>query len=242
MCESNDDRLSLITDVLNDMSPFDNVEFNAVREFEDWGDEDFYFSVEVVMDSSEFHKVSPNYNENYSQFIYKINEFVLKIVDKYLPPNYKYEISVFHHKNVDTVIRAAKPLLDNAFKVYNKEENLPILPYEFITTIYGPEIQILVKDDVENGLHFKHTTFLRTLSSLYPNTTSQSFVFDIGLFNDFYITSIDTNDPKFKRYNVSESMVDGNVICDNCGWSWELSDGGNDPYTCHKCGQDNLDS
>ena len=24
-----------------------------------------------------------------------------------------------------------------------------------------------------------------------------------------------------------------------CGWSWKLSDGGNDPYLCHKCGHDN---
>ena len=29
------------------------------------------------------------------------------------------------------------------------------------------------------------------------------------------------------------------IICDNCGWSWKLSEGGNDPYTCHKCGNDN---
>jgi transcription initiation factor TFIIIB Brf1 subunit/transcription initiation factor TFIIB len=26
------------------------------------------------------------------------------------------------------------------------------------------------------------------------------------------------------------------VTCDNCGWEWKLSDGGNEPYKCHKCG------
>jgi len=25
----------------------------------------------------------------------------------------------------------------------------------------------------------------------------------------------------------------------NCGWSWNISDGGNDPYVCHKCGNNN---
>lgn len=25
------------------------------------------------------------------------------------------------------------------------------------------------------------------------------------------------------------------VKCDKCGWEWDLSDGENDPYTCHKC-------
>jgi len=38
---------------------------------------------------------------------------------------------------------------------------------------------------------------------------------------------------------IIEAIVDGKVICDNCGWSWELSDGGDDPYMCHKCGHDN---
>jgi transcription initiation factor TFIIIB Brf1 subunit/transcription initiation factor TFIIB len=29
------------------------------------------------------------------------------------------------------------------------------------------------------------------------------------------------------------------VHCSKCGWEWDLSDGGNDPYTCHKCGHVN---
>ena len=31
------------------------------------------------------------------------------------------------------------------------------------------------------------------------------------------------------------------IECDNCDWSWSLSDGGDDPYVCHKCGNDNTD-
>jgi hypothetical protein len=41
------------------------------------------------------------------------------------------------------------------------------------------------------------------------------------------------------RKVLLETIKDGKVICDGCGWSWDLSDGGNDPYTCHKCGHDN---
>lgn len=29
---------------------------------------------------------------------------------------------------------------------------------------------------------------------------------------------------------------DKKITCKKCGWSWNLSDGGDDPYTCHKCG------
>ena len=33
--------------------------------------------------------------------------------------------------------------------------------------------------------------------------------------------------------------VNEKVVCQECGWSWDLSDGGDDPYTCHKCGHEN---
>jgi tRNA(Ile2) C34 agmatinyltransferase TiaS len=26
------------------------------------------------------------------------------------------------------------------------------------------------------------------------------------------------------------------IVCDKCGWSWRLKDGGKDPYLCHRCG------
>ena len=29
------------------------------------------------------------------------------------------------------------------------------------------------------------------------------------------------------------------IYCGNCDWSWKLSDGGDDPYICHKCGHNN---
>ena len=38
---------------------------------------------------------------------------------------------------------------------------------------------------------------------------------------------------------IKEEIKDGKVICDSCGWSWDLSDGGKDKYVCHKCGHDN---
>ena len=37
--------------------------------------------------------------------------------------------------------------------------------------------------------------------------------------------------------NVNEDA--GMIKCSNCGWEWELSNGGDDPYLCHKCGHDN---
>jgi len=46
-----------------------------------------------------------------------------------------------------------------------------------------------------------------------------------------------------KRVNncvpIDESVTDTEVICDNCGWKWDITDGGKDLYICHKCGHDN---
>jgi hypothetical protein len=38
---------------------------------------------------------------------------------------------------------------------------------------------------------------------------------------------------------IKESVENGKVICDGCGWSWDIADGGDDTYICHKCGHDN---
>jgi hypothetical protein len=43
---------------------------------------------------------------------------------------------------------------------------------------------------------------------------------------------------KQKTIRLQKESIDEEIIC-KCGWSWNLKDGGNDPYTCHKCGNDN---
>ena len=32
---------------------------------------------------------------------------------------------------------------------------------------------------------------------------------------------------------INEKVTKTKVICDNCGWSWKIKDGGDDPYVCH---------
>jgi len=38
---------------------------------------------------------------------------------------------------------------------------------------------------------------------------------------------------------VFEKIQGDSIVCDDCGWTWEIEDGGNDLYICHKCGHDN---
>jgi len=39
--------------------------------------------------------------------------------------------------------------------------------------------------------------------------------------------------------SLNEAIVGDKIECDNCGWSWNIVDGGDDLFICHKCGHDN---
>tara|TARA_R110002073_G_scaffold46993_1_gene127821 strand:+ start:489 stop:2903 length:2415 start_codon:yes stop_codon:yes gene_type:complete len=38
---------------------------------------------------------------------------------------------------------------------------------------------------------------------------------------------------------INEAIIDDKIKCDECGWDWEIKDGGNDLFICHECGHDN---
>ena len=38
---------------------------------------------------------------------------------------------------------------------------------------------------------------------------------------------------------LKELVTNTEVICDNCGWKWKISDGGDDLYICHECNHNN---
>lgn len=41
------------------------------------------------------------------------------------------------------------------------------------------------------------------------------------------------------KYLSSFKIFEGKKVTCECGWEWDLEEGGKDPYTCHKCGQVN---
>jgi GNAT superfamily N-acetyltransferase len=55
----------------------------------------------------------------------------------------------------------------------------------------------------------------------------------------FNAEKLQYNEPYALGGGISERVENGKVICDNCGWSWKISEGGSDTYMCHKCGTDN---
>jgi hypothetical protein len=46
--------------------------------------------------------------------------------------------------------------------------------------------------------------------------------------------------PNTKKAKVKINEIqDSTIECEKCGWRWKLSEGGEDPYICHKCNFDN---
>jgi DNA-directed RNA polymerase subunit RPC12/RpoP len=47
-------------------------------------------------------------------------------------------------------------------------------------------------------------------------------------------------DPKYYDKLAKAGLEEEKMIrCKNCAWRWKASEGGKDPYVCHKCGNDN---
>jgi hypothetical protein len=42
-----------------------------------------------------------------------------------------------------------------------------------------------------------------------------------------------------KFIDIIKEIKDKIIKCKKCKWEWKLSEGGKDPYVCHKCGHDN---
>jgi len=40
--------------------------------------------------------------------------------------------------------------------------------------------------------------------------------------------------------SIDEKIKGDSIECDNCGWTWEIKEGGSDLFVCHECGHDNL--
>ena len=44
---------------------------------------------------------------------------------------------------------------------------------------------------------------------------------------------------EFSHIPFDGEITNDNIVCRSCGWSWNVKDGGDDLYICHKCNADN---
>ena len=84
---------------------------------------------------------------------------------------------------------------------------------------------------------------LDTISDFFPEALSREEILNIltDLKDKVVSEILSSNLEGFIEhyFSVNEEVVGEKIKCDNCGWSWNIVDGGDDLYICHKCGHDN---
>ena len=84
---------------------------------------------------------------------------------------------------------------------------------------------------------------LDTISDFFPEVLSREEILNIltDLKDKIVAEILSSNLEGFveQYFNVDEEVTYEKIKCDNCGWSWNIVDGGDDLFICHKCGHDN---
>jgi hypothetical protein len=89
-------------------------------------------------------------------------------------------------------------------------------------TSHSPKVQ-----SSEQWAYARVNAFLYLLKNGRPENPKYDTDFDL----------LPKDHPKAQKMSV-----EGYVECDECGWEWQIKDGGDDPFICHKCGYDNAPS
>ena len=66
-----------------------------------------------------------------------------------------------------------------------------------------------------------------------PGGSVFTILFNLLKLNKYVLPSA------FQSEGLNEAIVGDKIECDKCDWSWDIKDGGDDLYVCHKCGYDN---
>lgn len=158
---------------------------------------------------------SPTYTQEHSSF------------GGYYPSEQKI-VCVVHNRNMADILRTL------AHELVHHMQN-----------VNGDELDGEDGSDTENEANATAGTIMRKFGRDNPQ------IFEGKINEQECWDGYKKGDPKTKissktgeRVNncVPISEIEEQVVsCGNCDWEWDLADGGNDPYICHKCGYDNID-
>lgn len=162
-----------------------------------------------------------------------------------------------YSKDIDIkgrIMQLTQHMLDKGYNI----EPLPTVEFidgdsenarEFLgkTAYYNPETQTIVlytegrhpKDIVRSFAH-EIIHHIQNLEGRLGNITTTNTQEDDYL-NDIEAEANLKGTMTFRNWtdSLNESIVGDKIVCDNCGWSWKIVDGGDDLFICHKCGYDN---
>lgn len=124
----------------------------------------------------------------------------------------------------------------------------------------NPEAEVLWVIGARDGNEDDFTDIATRTKSMskYPNLELRTIVTKGGISGTAARNALQVSKDKFENFipdfltpeeknniyimltnEMSEAIVGKKIQCDNCDWNWNIKDGGDDLYTCHKCWHDN---
>ena len=191
---------------------------------------------------------SQNYNIKIKD---DIESPIIYIEKKTLNENASYSKDISIQEKIDQL---TQHMLDKGMNI----EPLPKVEFvdgdsdnarEFLgkTAYYNPETQTITlftegrhpKDIVRSFSH-EMIHHIQNLEGRLGNITTTNTQEDDNL-NDIEAEANLKGTMTFRNWtdSLNETIVGDKIECDNCDWSWNIVDGGDDLFICHKCGHDN---
>ncbi len=115
------------------------------------------------------------------------------------------------------------------------------------TAYYNPNTQTIVlytegrhPKDIARSYTHEMIHHIQNLEGRLGNITTTNTQEDDDL-NDIEAEANLKGTMTFRNWtdSLNEAIVGDKIECDGCGWSWNIVDGGDDLFMCHKCGHDN---
>ena len=146
------------------------------------------------------------------------------------------------------------------FKVNIVASTKPPIQAIYNTAKENPEAEVLWVIGARDGNEDDFADIATRTKSMskYPNLELRTIVTKGGISGTAARNALQVSKEKFENFipdfltpeeknniyimltnEMSEAIVGKKIQCDNCDWNWNIKDGGDDLYICHKCWHDN---
>ena len=121
-------------------------------------------------------------------------------------------------------------ILKNVWEIFTGKMIESTFSREWWTSQMQEDINAFVEGYMDVRTAEKHKKKIEKLRKFLNNNTGKEFVYDF-----------DTYDKTTFGVPLKEIVKNGKVYCEGpgCNWNWNIADGGDDVFLCHKCGHDN---
>ena len=128
------------------------------------------------------------------------------------------------------ILTARQPEVSTDVEAFLEQNNLPQITLHAVGSSDPNEKLKVIEDYIDQGFNK-----IRFYDDSPKNVKSIKSISRPGVD---VVSKLVKHGPLSERF-LNEAIVGDKIECDKCDWSWDIKDGGDDLYVCHKCGYDN---